>query len=147
MIVLDEGEDKHIKMPDFGVRPEKEKALAERMIRIGIRETDICEKFIRSGGKGGQNRNKTSTCVYLKHIPSGIEVKVEKERQQNINRFLARRLLADKYEHEVLGFKIRKDLEIERRKKQKKRRERKLKRKLLLRDESDDKKRDDSAGA
>lgn len=61
-----------------------------------LREADVIEKFIRSGGKGGQNVNKTSTCVYLKHLPTGIEVKCSTERSQAMNRKLAYRQLAGK---------------------------------------------------
>lgn len=61
-----------------------------------LREEDVLEKFIRSGGKGGQKVNKTSTCVYLKHLPTGIEVKCSTERSQARNRALALQQLADK---------------------------------------------------
>jgi protein subunit release factor B len=61
-----------------------------------LREEDIIEKFIRASGPGGQFVNKTSSCVYLKHIPTGIEVKCQRERSQALNRFVARKLLADK---------------------------------------------------
>ena len=66
---------------------------------LGIQENDLLEKFVRSSGKGGQKVNKTSTCVYLKHIPTGIEVKCMKDRSQSINRFLARRELLEKIEY------------------------------------------------
>lgn len=66
------------------------------MEALGIQEKDIEEKFIRSSGKGGQKVNKTSTCVYLKHIPTGIEVKCMKDRSQSVNRFLARRELVER---------------------------------------------------
>ncbi|MDH4161737.1 MAG: peptide chain release factor-like protein [Nitrospirota bacterium] len=59
---------------------------------------DVVEKFVRSGGKGGQNVNKTSTCVYLKHLPTGIEVKCSTERSQARNRQIAYRQLAEKIE-------------------------------------------------
>jgi len=80
----------------FPVSEEKNQWLKEKMKALGIREEDIEEKFIRSSGRGGQKVNKTSTCVYLKHIPTGIEVKCMKERSQPLNRFLARRELAGK---------------------------------------------------
>ena len=111
-------------MSRFGVREDKEKALLDRMKALGIQDKDLEEKFIRSGGPGGQNINKTSTCVYLKHIPSGIEVKVQKDRSQAVNRFLARRLLADRYEKEVLEKPTDHDKEIKKIKKQKARRKR-----------------------
>jgi protein subunit release factor B len=85
-------------MLSFAVSEEKNRWLRERMEDLGIREKDIEEKFVRSSGKGGQNVNKTSTCVYLKHIPTGVEVKCMKDRSQSINRFLARRELAEKIE-------------------------------------------------
>ncbi|MEW5948840.1 MAG: peptide chain release factor-like protein [Thermodesulfobacteriota bacterium] len=83
-------------MPAFAVSEEKNKWLTETMEALGIQEKDIEEKFIRSSGKGGQKVNKTSTCVYLKHLPTGIEVKCMKDRSQSINRFLARRELAER---------------------------------------------------
>jgi len=90
-------------MADFHVRPDKEEALRQKMERLGIREQDLLEKFVKSGGKGGQKVNKASTCVYLKHLPTGIDVKCSLERSQALNRFLARRILADKIEGQVLG--------------------------------------------
>ena len=80
-------------MPSFAVSEEKNKWLREMMEALGIREQDIEEKFIRSSGHGGQNVNKTATCVYIKHVPTGTEVKCMKDRSQSINRFLARREL------------------------------------------------------
>jgi protein subunit release factor B len=80
-------------MPSFAVSEEKNKWLHEMMDGLGIREQDIEEKFIRSSGHGGQNVNKTATCVYIKHIPTGTEVKCMETRSQSINRFLARREL------------------------------------------------------
>src|SRR5262249_13844454 len=87
----------------FGVSEEKETALNQRLQKLGIRPEDLVEQFIRSGGHGGQNVNKTSTCVYLKHIPTGIEVKCQQERSQALNRYLARKILADKIETMILG--------------------------------------------
>jgi protein subunit release factor B len=80
-------------MLTFAVSEEKNRWLRERMEELGIIEKDIEEKFVRSSGHGGQNVNKTSTCVYVKHVPTGIEVKCMKDRSQSINRFLARREL------------------------------------------------------
>ena len=85
-------------MTIFPVSEEKNRWLQERMAALGIHEKDIEEKFIRSSGKGGQKVNKTSTCVYLRHIPTGIEVKWMRERSQSLNRFLARRELVRRIE-------------------------------------------------
>ena len=87
----------------FAVSKTKEQALRVKMERLGIRERDLEEKFIRSSGRGGQKVNKTSSCVYLKHRPTGIEVKCQQERSQARNRFLARRILARKIETRILG--------------------------------------------
>jgi protein subunit release factor B len=90
-------------MSIFSVTATKEKALAEKMEALNIREEDIEESFIRSSGKGGQHVNKTSTCVYLKHLPTGLEVKCQQERSQSPNRYRARVLLAGKIEQLIKG--------------------------------------------
>ena len=109
----------------------KEKMLHDRMERLGINESDIIERFIRSSGAGGQKVNKTSTCVYLKHIPSGIEVKCQKERSQALNRFLARRILIDKIEQVQLGEKSEEEQRIAKIKRQKRKRSKRAKEKIL----------------
>ncbi|MDD5108035.1 MAG: peptide chain release factor-like protein [Candidatus Omnitrophica bacterium] len=76
--------------------PEIAMTLERRMALLGVREDDIVERFIRSSGPGGQNVNKTSTCVYLKHLPTGIEVKCQRQRSQLLNRSLARHILLSK---------------------------------------------------
>src|SRR6478672_1669262 len=85
-------------MSAFPVSIEKEDQLSQRMASLGVQETDLDETFVRSGGHGGQNVNKTSTCVQLVHRPTGIQVKCQSTRQQGLNRFIARRLLLDKIE-------------------------------------------------
>src|SRR3989338_3244920 len=90
---------------NFSISPDKEESLKIKMASLGIKEADLEEKFIRSSKKGGQKVNKTSTCVYLKHRPTGIEVKCQEERSQALNRFLARRILVNKIESLVLGEK------------------------------------------
>ncbi len=115
----------------YNVTARKEKALKAKMDRLGIKEADILEKFVRSQGKGGQKVNKTSTCVYLKHLPTGIEVKCKKERSQALNRFLARRILAEKVEELVLKEKSERRERIERIKRQKRKRSKRAKEKIL----------------
>jgi protein subunit release factor B len=109
----------------------KQKDLEKRMQELGIFESDIREHFIRSSGAGGQNVNKVSTCVALKHIPTGLEVKCQKERSQALNRFLARRLLVEKIERKILGEKSKKEMQIWKLRKQKKHRSKKAKEKVL----------------
>lgn len=82
--------------PSFAVSEGKNTWLREKMSSLGVREEDIAESFIRSSGKGGQHVNKTSTCVYLRHLPTGLEVKCGSDRSQSVNRFLARRELLEK---------------------------------------------------
>lgn len=113
-------------MPAFAVSEEKNKGLREKMESLHILEKDVAEKFIRSSGKGGQKVNKTATCVYLKHIPTGIEVKCMKDRSQSINRFLARRELIEKIA-ELSGEATAKSIKEEKLKKQKTKRKKKAK--------------------
>ena len=121
----------HGGMATFGVSPDKEQALAERMDALGIREADIVEKFIRSGGHGGQNVNKVATCVYLKHLPTGTEVKCQQERSQSLNRYLARRILTDKIEAAVLGKESAEEQRIAKIRRQKRKRSKRAKEKML----------------
>jgi protein subunit release factor B len=113
------------------VSPEKVGALQGRMEQLGIRESDILERFVRSQGHGGQKVNKTSTCVYLKHLPTGIEVKCQQERSQSLNRFLARRILVEKIENMVLGEESEKQQQIEKIRRQKRKRSKRAKEKVL----------------
>lgn len=114
-----------------GVSPTKEDALFIRMKALGVFEKDVIEKFIRSSGKGGQHVNKASTCVYLKHIPTGIEVKVMRERSQSLNRFFAWRLLTDKIEELIKGRESKRQQEIEKLRRQKRKRSKRAKEKML----------------
>ncbi len=115
----------------FPVRPEKQKALQLKMERFGIREQDIIEKFIHGSGKGGQKINKSASCVYLRHVPTGIEVKCQSARSQLLNRFLARRILAEKIERKILGEQSEEVQRIEKIRRQKRMRSRKAKLRML----------------
>jgi protein subunit release factor B len=118
-------------MLTLGVRPEKQEALRKKMASLGIRESDILEKFIHGGGRGGQKINKAASCVYLKHVPTGIEVKCQTSRSQLLNRFLARRILAEKIESKILGQQAEEEQRIEKIRRQKRRRSRRAKLKTL----------------
>src|SRR5277367_2236391 len=109
------------------VGSDKEAQLAQRMAALGVREADIEESFVRSGGHGGQNVNKTSTCVMLLHRPTGVQVKCQETRQQGLNRFIARRLLLDKIEAMKNGFVVARRAEIEKIRRQKRKRARRAK--------------------
>ena len=115
----------------FSVSPLKEKELNAKMERCNIREEDIKESFVRSGGKGGQNVNKTSTCVYLKHLPTGIEVKCQEERSQSLNRYRARVLLVKKVEQLIKGRESEEIQRIEKIRRQKRKRSKRAKEKML----------------
>jgi len=118
-------------MGAFPVSLEKETQLAQRMGALGIRETDLEETFVRSGGHGGQNVNKTSTCVMLLHRPTGVQVKCQATRQQGLNRFIARRLLLDKIESMKRGEADAERSRIEKLRRQKRKRSRGAKERML----------------
>ncbi|MGQ9672812.1 MAG: peptide chain release factor family protein [Candidatus Aminicenantales bacterium] len=118
-------------MARFPVRAEKEEALRRRMARLGIRPQALIEKFIKSGGKGGQKVNKASTCVYLKHLPSGIEVKCGRTRSQALNRFLARRILVERLERQIFQEQSAQEQKVEKIRRQKRKRSRRAKLKML----------------
>ncbi|OGX28529.1 MAG: peptide chain release factor 1 [Omnitrophica WOR_2 bacterium RIFCSPHIGHO2_01_FULL_49_10] len=105
--------------------------LKEKMARLGVRESDIVESFIRSSGPGGQNVNKVASAVYLKHIPTGIDVKCGRERSQALNRFLARRILVNKIETMMLGRASEERRRIEKIRRQKRKRSKRAKEKML----------------
>lgn len=115
----------------FPVSATKQQALAERFARLGIREEDLEETFVRSRGKGGQNVNKVSTCVVLVHRPSGTRIKCQRERSQALNRFRARQLLADRIERAIAGRQSAEARRIAKMRRQKRRRSRRAREKVL----------------
>jgi protein subunit release factor B len=109
---------------DFGLTEKKQAELEARMASLGLREQDLQEKFIHSSGPGGQRVNKTASCVQLKHLPTGLEVKMQQERQQRLNRYYARKRLCELVEEQRLGARSPAALKAEKIRKQKQRRRR-----------------------
>jgi peptide chain release factor len=105
--------------------------LEEKMDAIGIQESDLIEKFILGSGSGGQKINKTSSCVYLKHVPTGIEIKCQRERSRDLNRYYARQELCDRIQEQILQEKSERQQKIQKIRRQKRRRSRKAQEKVL----------------
>ena len=114
----------------FPVSSKKAEDLRRAMERLGVREVDLEESFIRSSGPGGQNVNKVSTCVILKHAPTGLEVKCQKDRSQAMNRYYARRILVQKLEAQIHGRQSEEARRISKIKRQKRKRSRRAKEKI-----------------
>ena len=110
---------------------DKGRAVMARLRALGVREEDLDESFIHSGGKGGQNVNKVATCVLLVHRPTGTAVKCQRERTQGRNRLIARQLLAEKIETARLGRASARAKEAAKIRHQKRRRSRRAKEKIL----------------
>lgn len=115
----------------FNVSAVKEKQLIARMKRMGISENDLRETYVRASGPGGQKVNKTSSCVLLRHEPSGVSVKCQDSRIRSLNRFIARRRLLDAIEKERHGFIEEEKKRIDKIRRQKRRRSRRAKEKML----------------
>jgi len=122
----------------FGVSPKKEKELIQWMEKLEVKESDLEERFISARGPGGQHVNHTSTGVYLKHIPSGIEIKSDTARSQSLNRFFARRRLCELLEYKKYGNKSSLMKKINKTKKQKQKRNRRSRNKYQNTKRTDD---------
>ena len=118
-------------MVSFPISEKKQHALAQAMERLGIRESDLEESFVRSGGPGGQNVNKVSTCVRLEHRPTGFVVKCQQERSQALNRYYARCLLVQKIDMERRGRESEEAKRIAKIRRQKRKRSKRAKDKIL----------------
>ena len=80
--------------------------LTERLERMKIFAEDLEERFVLGSGSGGQKINKTSSCVYLKHLPSGFEVTCQETRSRDKNRLLARERLCEHFEKKAEADKL-----------------------------------------
>jgi len=109
------------------ISSEKLNDLAQRMAALGITEENLLEKFVKGSGSGGQKINKTSSCVFLKHLPSGVCIKCQMDRSRELNRFLARRELCEQLEHIRDGKASAKTQAIEKMRRQKRQRSRRSK--------------------
>ncbi len=118
-------------MSDIAITAAKKDKLAQEMAQLGIIEDELVERFILGSGAGGQKVNKTSSCVYIKHIPSGIEVKCQRSRSRELNRFYARRDLCDALRERIDGEKSRRRMAQEKIRRQKRRRSRRSKARML----------------
>ena len=105
--------------------------LADWMIQLDINETALIEKFIIGSGRGGQNLHKTASTVYLKHLPSGLEIKCQESRSREDNRYFARMRLCEKLHSMISDEKTKAQQKIEKTKRQKKRRSRRAKQKMM----------------
>lgn len=117
----------HCRMAD----PLQDEALVQRMRRLGIREDELEETFVRGTGAGGQKINKTSSTVVLVHVPTGLEVRCQRERSQSLNRLIARQELCDKLEKKLQGIRQERRDAVEKKRRQNRKRPFGLKQRIL----------------
>ena len=113
------------------ITSDKWKQLQNKMRRLKIAEDDLHEKFIVGSGNGGQKLQKTASCVFLKHAPTAIQIKCQKSRLRDSNRYFARERLCEKIEALLAKEKDKKKAEIFKVKQQKKKRSKRAKQKML----------------
>ncbi len=118
-------------MSEAYVSQAKREQLQRFMDRLAVRENDLTEKFILGSGSGGQKINKTASCVYLKHGPSGIEIKCQRSRSRELNRYYARKELCEQLEERKLGVASKRQQAAEKIRRQKRRRSRRQKERML----------------
>lgn len=125
------GKTHEINRPTNMINKDKWYKLTEWMDKLHINDADLLEKFILGSGKGGQKLHKTASTVYLKHIPSGLEIKCQESRSREDNRYFARVRLCEKLHSIVSDEKTKEQQKIEKIKRQKKKRSRRTQQKML----------------
>ena len=95
-----------------------------KMVKAGLDENDVKESFISGSGSGGQKINKTSSCVSLEHVPTGLRVRCQRTRSREDNRWIARDMLAEKLLERVKSAEAAKTQEIEKERRRKSRKSR-----------------------
>jgi protein subunit release factor B len=118
-------------VPEVYVSQSKREQLQRFMDRMAVLESDLTEKFILGSGSGGQKVNKTASCVYLKHVPSGIEIKCQRSRSREMNRYYARKELCEQLEERKVGAASKRRQAAEKIRRQKRRRSRRQKERML----------------
>lgn len=113
------------------ISKEKWDKLTDKLNGLQIYEADLIEKFIIGSGSGGQKLHKTASTVYLKHLPTGMEIKCQESRSREENRYYARERLFEKLHAILSDEKSKEQQRVEKIKRQKKRRTRKSKNKML----------------
>ena len=111
--------------------PETIAQIRERMRLAGVREEDLEERFVLGSGAGGQKLNKTSSAVSLRHAPSGLAVKVQVSRSREINRWMARRTIAERVLAKIAGVLTARQQEAEKIRRQKRRKTRRQRAHML----------------
>lgn len=114
------------------VSTDKLSELEQRLLNLGVTAETLIERFVRGSGAGGQKINKTSSCVFLKHLPSGLVIKCQADRSREMNRFLARRELCEELESIRDGKESARVQEMEKIRRQKRRRSRRSKQRSIV---------------
>lgn len=106
-------------------------SIASRLLALGISLAEVEERFVRGSGPGGQKINKTSSTVWLRHGPTGVEVRCQRERSQAANRETAWLELCGKLEERARASAAARIDAVEKQRRQKRPRSRAQKRRMV----------------